>query len=113
RCELRQCRLVALAVRLQAGGERDRAVRLDRDGDGVEVARAGEPLVDCDLRRPAALLHERAEADADVSAFVAEVALPVAERFVADELAGAADRFRVAAAVVAAAGRRDGRLAVR
>ena len=80
--------------------------------DRVEVAGAGEAHVGGDLRRPPALLDEGAEADADVSAFGAELALALPERLVVHELSGAADRLGVAAAVVAAARRGDGRLAV-
>ena len=111
--KLRQHRLVALAVRLEAGGERHRAVRLDRHADRVEVAGAGEALVGGDLCCPAALLDERAEANADEAALLAQAPLPLAEGVVVDELPRPPDRSGVAAAVVAAARRRDGGLPVR
>src|SRR5439155_95760 len=111
--ELRERRLVTLPVRLEPRRQRHRAVRLDRHADGVEVAGAREALVDGDLGRPAALLDEGAEADAEIAALPAEAALPVAKRVVVDELAGTADRGGIAAAVVAAAGCGDRRLAAR
>src|SRR5207249_5070872 len=111
--ELRQGRLVPLPRRLQPGRKRDRAVGLDADADGVEVTRAGKPLVGSDLGRPATLLDERADADTHVAPLVPQAPLALAERVVVDELADAADGRGVAAAVVAAAGGRDRRLSVR
>ena len=57
------------------------------DADGVEVVEAREALRGGDLAGPGALLDERAEADAEVAALRAQLALPLAELVVADQLA--------------------------
>ena len=69
------------------GGERDRAVGLHRDADRVEVVEAGEALGGGDRAGPGALLDERAEADAEEAPLRAQLALPVAQLVVAEQLA--------------------------
>src|SRR5206468_4169132 len=109
RYDLRERRLVPLAVGVEPERDGHRAVRLDRHPRHVHVVeREAHPLRH--LARPATGLEERAEADADVTALLAQLALPRPKLVVADELDRAPLRLGIAPAVVPATRRGDIRL---